>query len=184
MSGDAPGGDDGDGGGVSRRTLVRLLIALGFGVPILVEGVTFLGLVDNWVGGDQGTATPSRRTPRPVGQGDELLPETAPTDRIVAATVEDTPDGREMTLVVSVENQTDASYQLQLSRLLTTDDEQIEGGGSTDMLGPGESQTVTGRWSLPAGARPAAVEVVGVIQRSEGNSNVVRRVVPLAVSEA
>lgn len=182
MSDDSEDGGDG-GGNTSRRRLVRLLVALGFGVPLLVEGATVLGLVDEWVGGDATptaspapTATP---TPAPVGEGDELLPETTQVDRLAAVELAETADGRELTLVVEVENGGDASYQLRLSRLVTADGDQVEGGAATDTLDPGESTTLTARWTLPAGAEPAGVEVVALV-RPAGDSEVVRRVVRLA----
>lgn len=192
---DSPGGNDGrdaGGDGISRRRLVQLLVVLAFGIPILIEGMTLLGFVENWTGGEDDVPTegstptpvPSANptaTPVPVGEGEELLPETPQTDRVSAIRVDDTADGRELTLLVAVANDDAPAYRLQLSRLTTADGDQIQGGGSTDTLGPGESTTLTARWALPADAEPVTVEAVATTRTEAGETYVVREVVRLAI---
>jgi hypothetical protein len=183
---DSAGAED----GLSRRRLVQLLVGLAFGIPLLVEGLTFLGLVENWTGGEEPsepsgpTTTPTEAptpTPAPVGVGEELLPETPQTDRLTDARFAETDDGRELTLVVAVENRDAPAYQLRLSRLVTGAGEQVQGGGGTDSLARGESTTLTARWTVPADAEPAAVEAVATTRTEAGETEVVRRVVPLSV---
>ena len=45
---------------MERRTLVRLLVVLAIGIPVLVEAVTFLGLLEHQLldGSGAPTATP------------------------------------------------------------------------------------------------------------------------------
>lgn len=187
MAASSSGGDEdraGTDGDIGRRRLVKLLVGLAFGVPLLVEGLTFLGLVENWTAGEGQPEPATTRppepsttpTPEPVGDGEELLPETPQTDRLTELRVADGEGGREVTLVVAVANDGDSSYRLRLSRLTTAAGDRIQGGGRTDTLSPGESTTLTARWTVPADARPTAVETVATT-----GSAVVRRVVPLAV---
>ncbi|MFC7172729.1 hypothetical protein ACFQL0_03920 [Haloplanus litoreus] len=75
---------DGTPGGLSKRTLIRLLVGFGIGIPILIEGLTFLGLLQNQFGGEgddstESTATETDGAPEAVGVGDDMLPK--PTGR-------------------------------------------------------------------------------------------------------
>jgi hypothetical protein len=75
---------------VSRRWLSRLLVGLGIGIPVLIEGTTAFRLITSRLfgsgdgGGDEGgatgTATPTERSA--VGVGDELLAATAPIETV------------------------------------------------------------------------------------------------------
>lgn len=58
------GTDEGDGsyndggaadeeGPISRRTLIRVLVGLGIGIPVVIELRTLLHLVESWLGGDE-----------------------------------------------------------------------------------------------------------------------------------
>lgn len=171
----APSAPD-DGDGISRRTLVRLLVALAVGIPLLVEGMTFLGLVGEELGdGDAaGTATPTA-APEGVGIGDELLPRTVPTETVVDAYVAG--PSWTFTMVVTVENGGDRRYELRLGRVTTDAGEAVEGGGDTGTIPPGESASVTARWDLPEGATPAAVDVEAVA--SDGTTETVSERVQL-----
>lgn len=172
----APGDDDEERpGGISRRTLVRLLVGLGIGVPILLEALTFLGLLGDTFGPDDGgTATPTG-TPAGVGVGDELLPETVPTDEVTAAYI--SADQWTFTMSVAVENGAGGTYELRLRAVTTEDGRTVAGGGESDPIPPGESGSVVGRWDLPDGSDPAAVDVVAISR--DGTATKVERTVPL-----
>jgi hypothetical protein len=163
-AGDGTAGDE--QGGTSRRTLIRILIGLGIGIPILIEAATFLGLVgqqlsgDDGGGGDETTPTPE---PDRVGTGDELLPETPATDTMAAATLLAREDVWKLSITAQVENTTEQSYQFEFGAIHLMGDETVDGGGESDALAPGESTTVTGRWDLPPGSTPLAVDVTGIV---------------------
>jgi hypothetical protein len=153
---EGPGGDE-----ISRRNLIRLLVGLGIGIPVLIEALTLVGLVGDLFGGDDGTETPTGETEAPgVGVGDELLPSTAPSDTVAASYI--AADGWTYTLTVGVDNGGDATYELRLRSVTTGGGTTVDGGGESDAIPPGESGTVTGRWDLPEGSSPATVEVVAV----------------------
>ncbi|MFB6309474.1 MAG: hypothetical protein ABEH35_09100 [Haloarculaceae archaeon] len=154
--------DDGDDG-ISRRTLVRLLILIGVGIPILVEAVTFAGLVTHSLGGggaDAATPTPDR--PAGAGVGDEILEATTPTETIEDAAVRPGEDRWQFVLTVAVDNVGDSAYELRLRSVTTTGGDTVSGGGTTGRIAGGGNGTVTGVWSLPAGERPTRLSVTAV----------------------
>ena len=174
---------------MERRTLIRLLVGLGIGLPVAIEVATFLGLFGSRVGGDgedgngAGTPTPGEtETPPPdaVGVGDELLPATPQADTVTEAAVRTEDGDRVFVMTVEVDNDTEQGYELRLDALTTREGTTVTGGGRTDQLEPGESATVTGRWELPAGERPGAVIVVATETGPDGSRETVTRRATLA----
>lgn len=148
---------------MKRRTLVRLLVGLGIGIPILVEAITFLGLVEHQLAGGDGTGGRATETDRRVGVGDELLPSTGPTETLEEAAVDAQTDRWLLRLVVAVENTADVPYELRLENATTNAGTVVTGGGSSGPVPPGESASVTGTWVLPGGETPEAVDMTGVL---------------------
>lgn len=147
-------------GGLERRTVIRLLVGAGIGVPVLVELSTFAALVDQWLSGAESEPASAERTEttREVGVGDELLPET-PQREVLE-------DGRvaageqwALTLSVSVRNEGETPYALTLGAVETGSGRRVEGGGESGAIAVGESTTVVGRWTLPDGETPRKVQV-------------------------
>jgi hypothetical protein len=153
-------------GGLSKRTLVRLLVGFGIGIPILVEGLTFLGLLHEQFGGedDESTATTTETPERAVGVGDDFLPETDRSETLQSAVLrEESGDRWPLSLTVEVHNTGDTDYEFQLLTLHLDDDRTVSGRTSTDRLAPGERRTITAEWSIPAGATPRAVDAVALV---------------------
>lgn len=172
---------------MERRTLVRLLIVLAIGIPIVLEAATFAGLLDSRLlgGGTPGAETPTAtETDAPpadaVGIGDELLPATPQQETVTAADVERTAGAREFVLSVAVENDAESSYELRLDALTTDRGTTVSGGGRTGQLAPGENETLTGRWELPSGEDPDAVIAVASLTSPGGDRETVTRRVTLA----
>lgn len=160
---------------MERRTIVRLLLVFGIGIPLLVEAITFAGLVGQHLGGT-GTATPSA-TPSPtstpvdtVGVGDELLPETNQSDRLTTASLTDAGDSWLLTLTVTVTNTGESPYELRLGAVVTSDDTSVSNDVSTGQLAAGETGTVTGQWRLPAGDVPERLEVEAVVAADDAGT--------------
>lgn len=163
--------------GLDRRTLIRLLVGLGIGIPVLIEGATLLGLLGGLFGdGGEATATPTR-TATGVGVGDELLPETAPAETVESAYI--TADAWLFSMTVGVENTGDRTYQLRLEAVRTRGGDVVEGGGESGPIEPGASGSVTGTWDLPDGAAPDTVDVVAIAR--DGTATKVERAVTLGV---
>ncbi len=164
---------------MERRTLVRGLIGLAIGIPVLVEAVTFFGLVERELFGAP-EATPSGTpTPDRVGVGEELLPATAPAETVTEAEVRGGDTPWLFVLTVQVENALDVPYELRLGTLTLGNGDAVEGGATTGRIDPGGAGQVTAAWELPQGQTPAAVEAAGVAHRPEGPEET-RETVPLA----
>lgn len=147
---------------MKRRNLVRLLIGLGIGIPILVEGLTFLGLIESHIfggrdGHDRSTPTPGRR----VGVGDELLPDTPQPETVREMLILAADEPWQFTMSVAVENTGDVPYELRLGEVTLSDGSTVQGGGSTGRVSPGDAGTAAAQWSIPAGSTPQSVVATG-----------------------
>lgn len=162
---------------MKRRTLIRLLVGFGIGIPILIELLTFAGMIDMTILGDRGARTTETPSQDRIAVGDELLAETPATETLTAATLQAGADQWTLTLTVSVENTGDLAYELQLAGVRTDSDRLVSGGASTGTLSPGESTTVTGEWELPDGERPRSLIVIVLTGRNTPSSQ--RTQVPL-----
>jgi len=142
---------------------VRVLIVLAIAIPIVIEVVTFGGLIAHYLdgGGDGAAATP---TPEMAGSttGDEILTETAATERIDAATVTEADNATRFVLTVRVTDPLDG-YELRLGTVTTRAGRTVAGSGATTgTLDAGEDGLVTGTWKLPDGDEPDTLTVTVV----------------------
>jgi hypothetical protein len=171
----APDGPD-DDLPVSRRWLIRLLVGLGIGIPVAIEGWTFTSLLRKRLfGGDEDDddgAPPTTTTLRTVGIGGELLPETAPADRLTTATIDAGEEQWRLLLTVEVQNDTETEYELRLGAVTTTDGETVPGEATTGTVAPGETGFATGEWALPTGGSPQYLAVTALV----GDQRVEKRV--------
>ena len=173
---------------MERSTLVRLLVVLAIGIPLVLEAATFAGLFDSRVldGGpatETPTATPGAPPADAVGVGDELLPATPQRETVTAASVGREDGARTFRLTVAVENDAESSYELRLDALTTDRGKTVTGGGRTEQLPPGANTTLTGRWELAPGEDPRAVIVVATLTSPAGERETVTRRVTLAAVE-
>ena len=156
-------------GGLSRRTLIRLLVGLGIGIPVAIELATFLGLVGDVLtgggdgggedGADDGDGSTGSDGDAAVGVGDELLPETAPAETLVGAQLRTDGDAFVLALTVTVENSTDDPYRFRFGSVTTDGGRTREGGGNEIRVAPGETRSVADRWELPPGSTPRTLTV-------------------------
>jgi hypothetical protein len=169
---DASPADDED---ADRRRLIMWVLVIAFAVPLIVEGLTLVGLVGSYFG-PAGTAAPSA-TPTPVAgvaEGQELLPDTDRTERVSTVTLQSGGEGWTLTVTAQVDNTGDRPYELRLGAVTTDGGRRIEGSTSTGRITPGESATVTAQWGLPAGDRPRMLEVTAV-EFDDGEQTLVDR---------
>ncbi len=151
---------------IDRRRLIRWIALIAFGIPIVLEVLTFANIIDDeLLSGDEptetGTATPTDR-PDAVGVGDELLPETAATETITTSEIRETESSRTYVFGAEVENDTDATVSLRTRHVRLRDGTTVDGVSSTGSVEPDSSGTVTAAWELPEDSMPDAVEVVAL----------------------
>jgi hypothetical protein len=165
-----------------RRRLLKWVAALAFGIPVVIEVITFGGLaVDALFGDEDDGAATATRTPTPtagpeaVREGDDLLPDAAVRATVTRSVVRGATD-RTYVLRVRAENRSDAPHELRLGALRLYDGTTVTGRSSTGTVPPGETGTVTGAWTLPGGEMPRRVTVTLL---REGTATVTREV-PLA----
>ncbi|AZH24216.1 hypothetical protein [Haloplanus aerogenes] len=161
-------GDIDTPGGISKRTLIRLLVGFGIGIPLLVEGLTFLGLLEEQFGGgdedSERTATATDVAESGVAVGDDLLPETDRSETLVSAVLREVDGDRwPLSLTVEVENTGDTDYEFQLLAVHLDDGRSVSGRTTTDRLAPGERRVISAEWSIPAGSTPRAVDAVALV---------------------
>lgn len=158
---------------MERRTVIRLLLLFGIGIPLVVEGLTFAGLVGQHLGVQSTpTATPTP-TPEPVdsvGVGDELLAETNVSERLTTATLSDAGEHWLLTLTVTVENDGDRPVDVRLGAVVTSAGTRVDGSATTGRVPADETATATGQWTIPAGEIPETLVVESTMYSSDGGS--------------
>jgi len=137
---------------------IKILVAIGIGIPILIEVVTFGSMMTHSVGPATGGAA---ATDAPAGavEGDAILPGTAATERITGASVVTRNDGWRFRLTVAVNNTGSDGYALSLGPVTTRAGKTVTGHVNTGRLASGEHRTVSGAWLLPKGQRPDSLRV-------------------------
>jgi len=162
--------DDVDG--PEQKTLLRLLIIVGIGLPILIEVVTFGSMMGHHLIGDtRGEAVPETPTAEQAGAGvgDPILESAAVSARIEAASVVTADEGWRFSLTVNVTNTGSDPAAVRLDSVTTRNGETVEGAGSTGKLTADQSADVTKSWLLPPGERPDTVSVT-MFQYPDGES--------------
>jgi len=148
--------------GPEKKTLLRLLIIVGIGLPILIEVVTFGSMLGHHLTGDTGgeavTETPTAESAG-AGVGDPILESSAVSARIEAASVVTADEGWRFTLTVNVTNTGSDTAAVRLDSVTTRSGETIKGAASTGRLSVEQTDDVTQSWLLPPGERPDTVSV-------------------------
>ena len=127
----------------SRRRLLRVLLALGIGIPVAIELSTFFGLL----AGDRGDGA--------ADIGDELLTESPQRETLLDSSVYEGPP-RQYELVVGVENPTETAAEFAVGPLFTESGDSVTGTERVEVPA-GESRELTARWELEDGVMPGAV---------------------------
>ncbi|MXR40564.1 hypothetical protein GRX01_04275 [Halobaculum sp. WSA2] len=154
---------------IDRRRLIRWIAVLAFAVPVVVEVLTFGGLLGNTLipgGGEESSedgsaaSTTSSRDDG-VGIGDELLPEAPPVETVEVSEVRgESADSRTYVLRVAVENTTDGPVELRLAGVTLRDGRSLESVSTTGSIPAGGTGEVTGAWGLPTDSMPVSVDAV------------------------
>ena len=104
-----------------------------------------------------------------IDEGDELVPTTAPTERIAQMSVQAQPDQWFFIFAVDVHNTSDHPYELSL-RALETQGGQTIRERKTQRWAPGDSARMKVQWTLPPGDLPVSMQVVGRLQVADDST--------------
>lgn len=153
--------DETEGAVWSRRSFVRYLAPISFAVPVVVEGRTFVGLLQQDLRGERSYWR--QPTGTLVGIGGELRPDTPTREKLADASLTDVADGRHLVLQAAVKNTGQSSYRFALGSVTTDGGDTVSGGTRTDRVPPGETATLEATYDLPAEATPRSVETTVTI---------------------
>lgn len=141
----------------SSKRLVRILLIIGIGIPVLIESATLIRMIGGYMGGEEAAqeSTPEA-TETYVVEGDELLPETPPAERIVTLTVEPQSEAWVFTMELDVENTTARPYELELGEVEVGDGQVVQQTVS-QRWDAGAAETMAAEWRLPVGQIPSGL---------------------------
>lgn len=151
---------DDEDDGIDRRRLVRILIIVAIAIPILIEAVTFAGIISHSFGDGGGNAETPTAVPDGVGVDDELLEETAESETVETAYVRAMEEEWQFVLTVQVANTGEEPYAVRLSEVTSKEGTTVSGFSATGSIEPGKTANVTGAWALPESERPESIKVV------------------------
>ncbi|WP_267641031.1 hypothetical protein [Haloarchaeobius amylolyticus] len=145
---------------MERRTLIRLLVVIGIGIPLIIEGATFFGLVSNQLLGGEEPADERE----PVGIGDEVVPTTEQTERLTDAHFETVDGERRLVVEVTVRNTGNDPYELRVDAVTLSDGTTLSANASTGRLSRNETATVSASWAVGPDATVDSLNVTTVVQ--------------------
>jgi len=167
--------DAGAGSWLNRRLLLRLIIVLAVGIPIVVEGLTFIGLVGEHIDDDGAANGPNGADGDGVEIGEDLLPATDQRETLSAAQVV-VSEGWTLTLAVDVNNTGADGYSLRLGEVTTGSGAVVAGDHATGAMAAGGTTSLSGTWDLPEGQIAETVRVTATVPGPDGPQTVSREV--------
>ncbi|WP_181684558.1 hypothetical protein [Halorhabdus salina] len=146
---------------MERATLVKVLLVVAIGIPLLIEGATFLSLFNQHLGSEDTAGTPTP-APETFSVGDDLL--TNVHGENVTATIENgsiqaTDDAWLFTLEIDVQNSGPGPVAVNVGPLRTGDGTVGSTVAESGEIGPSASTTLFVQWSLPTGETPQSLTV-------------------------
>lgn len=146
----------------ANKKLVRILVLIGIGIPILIEAITLFRLIGGHMDEESASAAPDTSAAQVVNVGDELLPATPPAEVIAELIVEPNPAAGTWVFEMEVEvrNATGHPYTLEVSALETQDGTRQRQQFS-QRWAPGDEGELEAEWSLPEGQLPRSLTARG-----------------------
>jgi len=149
----------------SMRRLVKWLLILGVGVPILVEAITFFGLVGRHVSEsdeEQAAETQVHAQAPEVTIGDDLLSSTPMVERVVKAREWAYGEHWAFELTIALDSLPGKAYRIVFDSLRTKEgqliaDQKVLKWEAGDEQEEDLAQTV--QWIMPPGDQPVSVRV-------------------------
>jgi len=147
----------------SSKWLVRSLIILGIGIPVVVELTTLMGLIGNSFS-DQGAtnSNTSEENVRRIRPGNELLPETPPSEVLKTAYVLAGSGSWEFNMTITLSKLKGLqSLSVTLDSLTTRNGVKIYEPVTyqRNALDADSAYTLDARWDIPAGEQPKSIHM-------------------------
>lgn len=167
----------------SSKWMVRTLIIVGIGIPVILELTTLLGLIGSHMDSDElpGNRAKSAQS-KVVTPNTELLPGTPMSEVLSSASVSVGSESWQFEIVLTLSELKGISrYTLQLDSLMTRDGTLVQNSFKWNQEPVADDTTLNfnAQWELPPGEQPDAV-TLRTIYHTEGDSithNVHRRLV-------
>jgi len=154
-----------DGDSSFEKWLVRFFLLMAFGVAFGIEGMTLFRsyVLDRGSGQDPETVEAAPELPL-LQVGDEMLPDSPPTERIEALTLEARQgDTWTFRATIALQNSTDQPYELTTFGVLTRSGSVHEEAFRVTCP-PGDSAQLRAEWPLAASDFPESLVVSGRLQ--------------------
>lgn len=148
-----------------EKWLVRFFLLMAFGVAFGIEGMTLFRSYVLDRNSEQDTETVEAAPELPLLQvGEEVLPESPPTERIEALALEARPgDTWTFRMTIALQNPTDQPYELTTFGVLTRSGSVHEEAFRVTCP-PGDSTRLQAEWSLAASDLPESLVASGRLQ--------------------
>ena len=142
--------------GTTEKWMVRILLALAFGLAFGIEGMTLIRsfLVDQEEDSTEQTAD----TRSVLREGDVLVPALAPSVRVHRLRVRAYRDEWTFALTARPDSLADRSYTVTFDRLALDGGTELTSAPSHTWP-PADTASFTASWTLPVGQRPASVTI-------------------------
>lgn len=147
------------------RRLVKWLLIVGVGVPVLVEGITFFGLVGHHVsdsGKEEASATSAHAQAPEVSIGDDLLSSTPLVERVTEAREWAYGEHWAFELTITLEKPPEKGCRIVFDSLRTEDGNMVADEKELQWEGGDEDEddlAQTVQWIIPPGDQPFSVRV-------------------------
>ncbi len=159
----------------TEKWLVRILLALAFGLAFGIEGMT---LVRSFLI-DEEESTEETADARPVLQeGDALVPSLGPSVRARRLRLKAYQDEWTFMLTVRPDSLADRAYTVTFNRLVLDNETELTSAPSYTW-GPSDTASFTASWTLSVGRRPAALTVTATAEGPSDSTTSVTRTVDL-----
>ena len=160
--------------GTFEKWLVRIFLALAFGLAFGIEGMTIIR--SYFVDGESTQTESTADRPPTLDAGQALVPAAGPTVRVRRLRVQATDTAWTFSLTARPDTALAVPYTISFDRL------DIDGGGTASATpshtwAPGDTTSFTASWALAPGRRPAALTVTATTVVPPGSTSTATRTV-------
>lgn len=160
---------------MSTKNLLRILIIVGIGIPVLVEVFTAFELFSIHIGEEKQhrRAHTAKSTDRRVAEGRRLIPDSPPVIEIENMRILAGPRSWIFEMELELEHLPDELFQLKLEKLKLKGGEIIQDPKVKTWKSLDDEGEFELSWSIPPGETPLGVTVTARTQLSSGKSKLI-----------